>query len=120
MCIRHSSVSLDEALTNGKPTALLIATPSHCQTDVCGSNLEWLRELAGERTDINVIHAEVYEDFDRDVNENGGLPMRAPLLEAWDFAFEPSLFTIDASGTVVEGRHFAFDRDEMAEMLNAI
>jgi len=110
-------VSLNTALSNGKPTALLIATPSHCQTDVCASNVEWLIELAGDRTDINVIHAEVYEDFERDVNEGGGLPTRAPLLAEWDFAFEPSFFVMAADGTIIDGRHFAFDRDEMEEML---
>ncbi len=113
-------VTLNEALSNGKPTALLIATPAHCQTDVCASNVEWLIELAGDRTDINVIHVEVYEDFERDVNEGGGLPTRAPLLAEWDFAFEPSLFVMSADGTIVDGRHFAFDRDEMEEMLAMI
>lgn len=113
-------ISLADALTNGKPTALLIATPSHCQTDVCASNVEWLMELSADRPDINVIHAEVYEDFERDVNEGGGLPTRAPLLAEWDFAFEPSLFVMDSEGTIVDGRHFAFDREEMAEMFAQI
>lgn len=118
-CAFHT-VSLTDALSNGKATAVLIATPAHCQTDVCASNLEWLIELAGDRSDINVIHAEVYEDFDRDVNEGGGIPKRSPLLAEWDFSFEPSLFIMDAEGTILDGRHFAFDRDEMEEMLAMI
>ena len=113
-------VTLTEALSNGKPTALLIATPAFCQTDVCASNVEWLIELGAQRDDINVIHAEVYEDFNRDVNENGGLPTRAPMLLEWDFAFEPSFFVMDAAGTIVDGIHFAFDRGEMQEVLAKI
>ena len=112
-------VTLAEAVSNEKPTALLIATPSHCQTDVCASNVEWLIELTEGRTDINIIHAEVYEDFEGDIAD-GGLPTRAPLLVEWDFAFEPSLFVLDAKGTIVDAKHFAFDRDEMSEMLGAI
>jgi len=112
-------ISLADALSNGKPTAMLIATPAWCQTDVCGSNLEWLIELASTRGDINVIHAEVYADFDRD-NATGQLPARAPMLEEWDIAFEPSLFIVDAGGTIVDARHFAFDRAEMDEALSLL
>jgi hypothetical protein len=117
-CPFHN-VTLTEAQSNGKPSAVLIATPSFCQTDVCASNVEWLMQLGSTRDDLNVIHIEVYEDFERDV-ETGALPTRAPLLEAWDFAFEPSFFVLDASGTIIDGRHFAFDRDEMEEMLGFI
>lgn len=113
-------LTLAEALSNGKPTAMLIATPAWCQTDVCGSNLEWLIELAASRSDINVIHAEVYADFDRDVS-TGQLPIpRAPMLEEWDIAFEPSLFIANADGTIIDARHFAFDRAEMDEALALI
>lgn len=112
-------VTLADAVSNGKPTAMLIATPAFCQTDVCGSNLEWLIELAATRTDLNVIHAEVYADFARD-NGSGQLPSRAPMLEEWDIAFEPSLFILDANGTIIDARHFAFDRDEMDEALKLI
>ncbi len=110
-------ITLTEALSNGKPTAMLIATPAWCQTDVCGSNLEWLMELAASRSDINLIHSEVYADFDGDTS-GGQLPNRAPMLEEWDIAFEPSLFILDGEGTIVDARHFAFDRAEMDEALS--
>ncbi len=111
-------ITLADAISNGKPTAMLIATPAFCQTDVCGPNLEWLIEVAAARTDINVIHAEVYADFERD--NTSPIPSRAPMLEEWDIAFEPSLFVLNSSGTIVDARHFAFDRDEIAEALALI
>jgi len=110
-------ISLDDALASGKPTAMLIATPAWCQTDVCGANVEWLIELGADRDDINIIHAEVYEDF---ANAGNGLPKRAPMLEAWDIAFEPSLFVVDAGGIITDARHFAFDREEIAELLASV
>ena len=113
-------ITLEEALTNDLPTALLIATPQFCQTQVCGPNVEWLIELAGDRTDINVIHMEVYEDFQRDIDAGVFPAIRAPFLEEWDFAFEPSLFVVDAGGSIVDALHFAFDRSEMAESLSLI
>jgi hypothetical protein len=112
-------ITLAEALTNGKPTALLIATPAFCQTDVCGSNLEFLIDGAAGRADVNVIHAEVYANFAEDI-DTGALPRRAPMLEAWDMAFEPSLFAIDGEGTILGARHFAFDREETVEVLGLL
>jgi hypothetical protein len=110
-------LTLTEALDNGKPTAVIISTPAFCQTDVCGPSLEFVIDAAAARTDINVVHAEVYENFTADTN---GIPAVAPLLAAWELQFEPSLFVADASGTIVGARHFAFDRDETNEMLDLL
>lgn len=112
-------ITLEEAINDDNPTLMLIATPEFCQTNVCGPNVEWLIELAESRDDLNVIHHEVYEDFAGDTN-GGGLPTRAPMLEEWDIAFEPSLFALDASGTITNALHLAFDRDEMEELISAI
>lgn len=115
-------LTLTEALTNGKPTALLIATPAFCQTDVCGPSLEFVIDAAADRSDINVIHAEVYEEFAADVADinNGGLPAVAPVIEALGLEFEPSLFAIDAAGIIVGAHHFAFDREETVELLTLL
>lgn len=117
-CAFHT-ITLEEALTNGRPTALLVSTPAFCQTDVCGPSLENLIAAAGEREDINIIHHEVYADREADTN-NGDFPELAPLLVEWDLAFEPSLFVIDADATIVGARHFAFDSAETDELLALI
>ncbi len=110
-------LTLTEALANGKPTALLISTPEFCQTDVCGPSVEFLIEAAEGRNDLNVVHAEVFADPRNP--EPVPFPALAPLLEAWAFEFEPALFVTDALGTIVATRHFAIDRDEFDEAINA-
>lgn len=112
-------ITLTEALSNGRPTALLIATPAFCQTDVCGPSLEFLIEHGMGRDDIDIIHQEVFADFEADSGA-GEFPELAPLLVEWDWAFEPSLYVMDANGTIVGGKHFAFDSDEVAELLDLI
>lgn len=112
-------MTLAEALTNGRPTALLISTPSFCQTDVCGPSLENLIAASTGRDDINIIHQEVYADFGRDT-DTGIIPELAPLLLDWDLAFEPSLFVMDADATIVGARHFAFDSAETEELVGLI
>ena len=117
-CAFHE-ITLEEALSNGRPTAMLIATPAFCQTDVCGPSLENLIDATVGRDDINIIHHEVFADFGADTNA-GQLPTRAPLLLDWDIAFEPSLFVMDADATIVGARHLAFDRSETDELLGLL
>lgn len=112
-------ITLTEALSNGRPTALLIATPEFCRTDVCGPSLEFLIEHGEGRDDIDIIHQEVFENFQRDTSA-GNNPELAPLLREWDWQFEPSMYVMDANGTIVAGRHFTFDSDEVAELLDLI
>lgn len=112
-------ITLTEALDNDRPTAILIATPQFCQTDVCGPSVENLISNATGRDDINIIHAEVFENFARDT-DNGDFPERAPLLIEWQVDFEPSLFVAGADNTIVGAKHFAFDSDETADLLALI
>jgi hypothetical protein len=112
-------LTLTEALANDLPTALIISTPGFCQTDVCGPSLEFVIDAAQGRSDINVVHAEVWESFAAQANE-GDFPTVAPLLAEWGLEFEPSLFVMDGSGMIVGARHFAFDRDETIEMLDLL
>jgi len=112
-------LTLTEALSNGRPTALLIATPAFCRTDVCGPSVEFLIEHGAGRDDINIIHQEVFENFQAD-SDAGDFPELAPLLLEWDVAFEPSMFVADADGTIVGGKHFTFDNGEVAELLSLI
>ena len=104
-------ITLTDAVTNGRPTVLLISTPEFCQTDVCGPSVEFLIAAAEGRDDIDFIHAEVYTDPRSD--DPGQFPALAPLLEAWEVMFEPSLFVADERGVIVDTRHFAFDQDEV-------
>src|SRR5215212_10890505 len=62
-------VSLDQALTNGKPTALLFATPAFCKTATCGPSLDVIQGLQKQYGDkVNFIHSEVYKyPFDQSV-----------------------------------------------------
>ncbi len=113
-------ITLTDAVGNGKPTVIMIATPAFCQTDVCGPSIEFLIEAAADRNDLNVIHVEVYTDFATDVNESNGIPRVSPLLAEWAFDFEPSMFVADGTGQITKALHFAFDRDEVVEALASV
>ena len=87
--------SLDEALTNGKPTLVLFATPALCTSRVCGPSLEALQELERRYGDrANFIHVELYPERD--------YTKPVATIAEWDLPSEPWLFMIDDQGTVVE------------------
>lgn len=114
------AISLDAALKNGKPTAILFATPNYCRTAVCAPSVQVLEALQQRYADrINMIHSEVYrypfgesaraqaEAFNA-AQQAGRVPTAderhtgmSDAMIAWDLPSEPWLFLIDAKGTIV-------------------
>lgn len=95
---RLHQLSVDQAVTNGKPSLILFATPGYCQTAVCGPGVDVLSALADRFGDtINVVHVEVYQ-----------LPYTdgktVPAMGEWGLKTEPWLFLVDKSGTIT-GRY---------------
>ncbi len=102
-------VSLDEALEAGRPLVLLISTPAFCPTGICGPTLDLLLEQEGAAGDAAVIHAEVYDDETA--------TQVAPAVAAAELQYEPSLFVVDAGGTVLDRLDYIYDADELAGSL---
>jgi len=116
-CDLHE-VALAEALRAGGPIALSIATPEFCQTAICGPVLDLLIEALPDYPTITGIHAEVYADpRGGDDPTAGGL---APITEQYALPFEPTLYLVDASGTVVSRLDSVYDRVELREALDQI
>ncbi len=129
-------ISLDEALQNGKPTALLFATPAFCRTAVCAPSLSVMQELQkiyGDR--INFIHVEVFrypfrESFEAQTAvfqklaqegrpprpEERNVGLSDPMI-AWGLQSEPWLFLIDANGVIVARYEGGITREEMTPAL---
>jgi hypothetical protein len=113
-CPYHSS-SLLAALGEGRPIVMLIATPAYCDTGVCGPILDLLIEQTTGRTDLAVLHQEVYLNpkGQRDLSD----AQLAPVPEAYDLRFEPVLYITDRAGTIVARADVTVDRSELTELL---
>ena len=111
-------ISLDDALSTDQPTALLIATPGFCQTDSCGPVVDLLIDLIGERTDIDVVHAEVY--VDPSVFTTGAFPDTTAAVDEYALPFEPHFLVADTTGLVTARLDNAWDRSEMGEALETV
>lgn len=129
-------ISLDQALTSGKPTALLFATPAFCQTATCSPSLkviEGLQQTYGDR--MNFIHVEVYAyPFEQSVQRQAAALARATkeyraltpeeqragladAMVAWRLQSEPWLFLIDAHGTIAARFEGGITKEELAPAL---
>lgn len=87
-------LSIDTAVTNGKPTVILFATPRFCQTRTCGPSHQVILGLAENYASrVNFIHIEVFKNF-----ETFEI---ADAMREWNLESEPWLFFIDANGKIV-------------------
>ncbi len=115
-CDLHA-VSLAEVLGTG-PVALSIATPEFCQTAICGPVLDLLIEALPDYPTITGVHAEVYADpRGNDDPTAGGL---SPITDEFALTFEPTLYLVDATGTIVTRLDSVYDRVELREALDRI
>lgn len=93
-CSMHE-VSLDTALSEGRPTVLTISTPAYCQFAICGPVVDVVEQVkdASGRDDVAWLHVEVYEDA-------GNTPV--PLVRELGLPSEPWTFFIAGDGTLAD------------------
>jgi len=113
-----SDASAADVVGDGRPLALLVATPAFCSTAYCGPVLDTLIEATAHRSDLHTIHLEVYANPDQ-VDGNFADPAirLVPAVERLGLRFEPSLFLVDGEGIVADRIDNVFDRTELDEAL---
>lgn len=105
VCPFHTA-TLTEALSTGKPAALLISTPEFCQIGVCGPVLQLLMDQQAKSPEFTYVHAEVFR--------NRMAAETTDAVNAYHLTYEPSLFVAKPDGTIVDRLDFVFDRVEIA------
>lgn len=94
--VRFYELSVAEAVTSGRPSVVVFATPRFCTSAVCGPTLELLRRMAPAFPEVNWVHVEVYANLDDPENLE-----LVPAVEEWGLPSEPWVFVVDAAGIVV-------------------
>jgi len=112
-CPLHD-VSLADVIGNGKPVAVMFATPALCQSQYCGPVLdELLAMMAPYRAKgVQMVHVEIY-DSNKGAN-------RAPTVAAWGLESEPWFYTIDGSGVIEERLDGAMATNEIQGALDRL
>lgn len=128
--------SLATALDQGRPIALLFATPGFCRTAVCGPSLKVFAELQQQYgATVTFIHSEIYrypfgesfsqqnEVFSQAMQEARNLTDAerkigvSDAYYAWKLQSEPWLFLIDSKGIIVARFEGGLTSEELAPML---
>lgn len=94
-------MTIADAITNGRPTMVVVSTPTYCISRFCGPITDTVASLArANATTMNFIHVEVWKDFQRhQVNKAAA---------EWIYRtgstdlHEPWVFVIDRQGKVTE------------------
>jgi hypothetical protein len=106
-------VSLDTALAEHRPLAVLFATPALCQTATCGPVLDRLLELRSQfESPIRFIHSEIYTNMSARTN--------APAVQAYHLEGEPILFLAGADRIVRQRIDGLYGRGEAQEALSRL
>lgn len=111
-CPMHT-VSLDQALRDKKPIALMFATPAYCASALCGPAVETLDEVrkGGDFGDVTFIHVEIFKD-------EGQSTLQA--VQDWGLRSEPWFFTIDRDGTISDRVDGPMIPSELSAMVRRI
>lgn len=111
-------ISLDDALAEGRPVVLLVASPGHCDSSLCPPALDLLIDAAPRFPSATFVHAEVYADADRVDNLADASP--SDVVRTYQLTFEPSLLLTRPDGTLAERLDHIYDTSELAEALSRI
>ena len=109
--------SLHQAISSGKPTLLLFATPGFCQTRFCGPAYETASGLHAQYGDqVNFLHVEVFLGLPNP--EESGFKL-APSVEVFGLESEPWVFFIDEQGTILYRVEGLFAGTEIERQIRA-
>jgi hypothetical protein len=95
------TISLDQALANGKPTVVGFSTPLLCQSRLCGPvNDEQILVSEKYGKQANFIHVEEWLPGP-DLKPPNPIPAnQSPGFKAWQLLSEPWSFVIDRKGMI--------------------
>ena len=103
-------VSLDAALKEKRPLAVLFATPARCQTDTCGPVLDiLLEERAAIESKVRIIHVEIFTALEGQTTTEA--------VSAYQFQSEPYLYLAGSDGVIKNRIGGVYDRAEVRSSL---
>lgn len=114
-CPLHD-ITVAQALQEGKPLALVVASPYFCKVSICGPVLDLVLGRVEQHPGIRFLHAEVYSDPYNDPQ----LVNYAPILSALQLPLEPVLYLVGTDGVVRQRLDSIFDTSELDAALGKL
>ena len=115
-CSMHD-MTIADAISNGKPSVVIFATPRFCTSRTCGPSVdivESVKKQVGAK--VNFVHVEVFKNAQVALTPHGD----APTFAEWKLATEPWVYFIDKGGVIKDRWLGAMGSDELATAVNAL
>lgn len=109
-------LSIADAVTSGRPSVIVFATPAFCTTAVCGPTMEVVKSVAADFTEVNFVHVEVYENID----DPQGALIEVDAVTEWGLQTEPWVFVVDAEGIVAARFEGTVGANELERALQSL
>ena len=112
------AMRISEAVTSGRPSVIVFATPAFCLSRVCGPTKETVDELfLLYKSQVNFVHVEPY-DVEKARNGEGLHPVKA--WTEWGLQTEPWVFLVDRNGIVAAKFEGVVTIDELKAALDPL
>ena len=115
--------TIAEAVTLGKPTVIVFATPAFCETRFCGPVVENVKEVRQDFLDtVTFIHIEPF-DLDEEgqiAAAEGGARSVSPAMLEWNLHTEPWVYILDADGIIAARIEGSASPAELTAALTAV
>ncbi|MCH7998812.1 MAG: hypothetical protein IIA91_04940 [Chloroflexi bacterium] len=112
------TLTIAEAVTSGRPSVIIFATPAFCLSRICGPTKDVVDDLFEQYKDeVNFVHVEPYE-LDRARSGEGLFPVPATI--EWGLTSEPWVFLVDSEGNIAAKFEAVVTMDELTEALNPL
>ena len=112
--------SISEAVTSGKVSVILFATPAFCRTATCGPQVKTIASLEIKMGDsVNFLHVEIYDNPHKILGDITNAEV-SPEVRKWNLPSEPWTFVVDSKG-IVSNRFEGFATEgEIKEAISAL
>ena len=112
--------AIPDAISNGKPTVVVFASPAFCTNAVCGPQVEVLSNLSEQfGTQSDYIHIDLFEN-PQEIQGDLSRARLTPLLQEWGLVSQEWTFVMDGDG-VITGRFENFAPEpELVDALNSV
>ncbi len=95
-------LSISDAVTNGRPTVIVFASPAFCTNEVCGPQLDVLQQLKTAYLDLaNFVHIDFF-DNPVEVQQDLDRARLSPAVVEWNLPGIEWTFVIDRDGVVTD------------------
>ena len=112
------TMTIAEAVTSGRPSVIIFATPAFCLSRICGPTKDVVDDLFKQYTgEVNFVHVEPYE---LEKARSGEALIPVPATTEWGLTSEPWVFLVDSEGNIAAKFEAVVTMDELTAALEPL